>query len=174
MLKGDIDNMSIILKYGFEYATLSGEKKSIYSVSRLVQMSRMLELFFGKYLMTYLAREFSDIYTVFSGGDDFVCISPFQKRLRFINTLYREFESFVAYNQNLHFSIGLQLFKDKTPIAIVDQQVEALLKQAKKASKYKLSKETLSKRGLGLYEERFSLLKSDANFDLEEEINLDW
>jgi hypothetical protein len=66
MLKGDIDNMSIILKYGFEYATLSGEKKSIYSVSRLVQMSRMLELFFGKYLMTYLAREFSDIYTVFS------------------------------------------------------------------------------------------------------------
>ena len=174
MLKGDIDNMSIILKYGFEYATLSGEKKSIYSVSRLVQMSRMLELFFGKYLMTYLAREFSDIYTVFSGGDDFVFIIPFQKRLKFINTLYREFESFVAYNQNLHFSIGLQLFKDKTPIAFVDQQVEALLKQAKKASKYKLSKETLSKRGLGLYEERFSLLKSDANFDLEEEINLDW
>ena len=158
--------MSIILKYGFEYATLSGEKKSIYSVSRLVQMSRMLELFFGKYLMTYLAREFSDIYTVF--------IIPFQKRLKFINTLYREFESFVAYNQNLHFSIGLQLFKDKTPIAFVDQQVEALLKQAKKASKYKLSKETLSKRGLGLYEERFSLLKSDANFDLEEEINLAW
>ena len=57
---------------------------------------------------------------------------------------------------------------------MVDQQAEVLLKQAKKASKYKLSKETLSKRGLGLYEERFSLLKSDANFDLEEEINLDW
>lgn len=70
--------------------------------------------------------------------------------------------------------LDFNFFKDKTPIAIVDQQVEALLKQAKKASKYKLSKETLSKRGLGLYEERFSLLKSDANFDLEGEINLDW
>ncbi|MBQ7074991.1 hypothetical protein IJM86_08380 [bacterium] len=68
MLKGDIDMMGLLFKHGFEYETKGGKEKgkSIYSVSRIVQLSRMLELFFGKYLQNCLQYQFENVYTVFS------------------------------------------------------------------------------------------------------------
>lgn len=59
-------------------------------------MSRMLELFFGKYMNDFLKSEFDHVYTVFSGGDDFVFIVPFQQRLKFIQKIYQIFGNFVA------------------------------------------------------------------------------
>lgn len=174
MLKGDIDNMSILLKYGFEYQDKNGNHNSIYSVSRLVQMSRMLELFFWKHLMRYLQLYFPQVYTVFSGGDDFIFILPFQQRYKFINSLYKAFSDFVAHNEKLHFSLGLQIFKDKTPLVSVDHQAEILLKQAKQASKLHLTKNSLSKRCIALYDPHYVLVKKDSAFDLFQDVQLTW
>ena len=141
MLKWDIDSMSLIFKYWFW---------KTYSISRLMQFSRYLELFFGKYLQKYIKENFSNVYTVFSGWDDFVFILPFEDRKKFVKSLYNEFYKFVANNENIHFSIWVSIFKDKTPFKQVDKITEELLKNSKKfAKQYMKDKtETIIKQGI--------------------------
>lgn len=147
LLKGDIDAMSLVFKHGF------GEH---YSISRLVQFSRFLELFFGKYLQQKLTDSFPDVYTVFSGWDDFVFVVPFDERKKFIQSLYKEFQTFVGQNQYLHFSIWLGIFKHKTPFKQVDKYTEELLKSAKQQAKKWLStKQDLSNYAVCFYEKEF-------------------
>jgi hypothetical protein len=173
MLKGDIDLMSIILKHGFE---------TTYSVSRLVQFSRMLELFFGCYLNNFLKSKFENVYTVYSGGDDFVFIVPFVDRFTFISALYKKFGSFVAGNEKVHFSVGLSIFKDKTPFSAVEQQTEELLKAAKKKAKSVLEdikegeREKLECRGIVVYDKdfTFSFLTTEEITNLEKKSTLEW
>jgi CRISPR-associated protein Cas10/Csm1 subtype III-A len=128
MIKGDVDFMSLILKHGFG---------SIYSLSRLVQFSRYLELFFWAKTEEWLNKTniYQNVYTIFSGWDDFVFIVPFQQRIKFIQEYIEKFHCFVAQNPSLHFSVGMCLFKDKTPLRYVDAECEKILKQAKKISK---------------------------------------
>jgi len=59
-IKGDVDNMSMILGYGFD-------EDNQYSVSRIVSFARLLEYFFGVRTHRFLEEKFGDCsYTVFS------------------------------------------------------------------------------------------------------------
>ncbi|UFX83258.1 type III-A CRISPR-associated protein Cas10/Csm1 [Candidatus Absconditicoccus praedator] len=166
MLCGDIDNMSIILAKGF------GDN---YSVSRLLQFSRFLELFFGNFSQKILEKEFPNVYTVFSGGDDFVFVLPFEKRIEFINKYQEYFQKFTAANHNLHFSLGLSIFKDKKPFQTVNQHTEELLKSAK--NKYKLqmdSRGDLDFRGICIYEQNLAQIDKKI-LDMESILDMqDW
>ena len=126
LIKWDVDNMSIILKHWLEY---------IYSVSRFVQFSRFLELFFGTLTQKFLQNQYNDVYTIFSGWDDFEFIMPFSQSVDFIDTYQQEFNKFVWWSDYLHFSSSIVLFKDKMPIKTISQQWEEVLKSAKKAYK---------------------------------------
>jgi CRISPR-associated protein Csm1 len=133
MLKWDIDSMSLIFKHWFDYWDIKSDKRiPFYSVNRLTQFSRFLELFFGKYLNDKIKEKFENVYTVFSGWDDFVFIVPFWVRQEFTNFLYEEFNSFVAWNYKIHFSIWIWIFKAKTPFKTMNDKTEELLIQAKK------------------------------------------
>lgn len=180
MLKGDIDFMGLLLKHGFSYGT--ERTNTIYSISRVVQLSRVLELFFGKYLHQFLEREFPNVYTVFSGGDDFIFIVPFKDRLIFTKRLSEVFQSFVANNRCVHFSIWLSIFKEKTPFAIVEKQTEKLLKSAKTLSKKMISRQVqnqaaslsdlLKVRGVCLYDPKYVFLPNEV-VDYWETLKLD-
>ena len=178
MLKWDIDAMSIIFKHWFDYWNIKEtERNSFYSVNRLSQFSRFLELFFGTYLNKKIEERFENIYTVFSGWDDFVFIIPFSKREEFIKFLYDEFYKFVWNNSRIHFSIWLWIFKEKTPFKTMDLETENLLKKAKIKSKEKNIKNLedidnlLTYKWLTVYEEGFTKVFNDENISFTKEIN---
>ncbi len=128
MVKWDVDAMSLLFKWGFG---------KTYSMSRIMQFSRYLELFFGKYLQEYIEQNYEDVYTVFSWWDDFVFIVPFKDRKKFVKDLYGQFKKFIGFNENIHFSLWISIFKDKTPFRQVDNITEKLLDSSKKTAKEK-------------------------------------
>lgn len=158
MICGDIDNMSIILSHWF---------KDIYSVSRLVQFSRFMELFFGKFTQELLQNTFPDVYTVFSGWDDFIFVLPFKDRLNFADIYQDCFKKFIANNDKLHFSLWISIFKNKTPFKRVYEDTENLLKSAKQDYKSNLNnkniieEEKLSYRWVCIYQDNMKI--SDIN-----------
>lgn len=143
MLKWDIDAMSLIFKHWFDFwerlkQDIYNENwNTLYSINRLTQFSRFLELFFWTYLNKKIEEKFKNIYTVFSWWDDFIFIVPFLQRQKFVKFIYEEFNSFIWNNEKIHFSIWLWIFKDKTPFKTMDDLTEKLLKKAKKNSKEK-------------------------------------
>lgn len=185
MVKWDIDSMWLLFKHWFDYSTnwwVEVANSTIYSVSRLVQLSRMLELFFWKYLQNEIATEFPDIYTVFSGGDDFVFIVPFRDRFDFIKWISEKFENFTANNKRVHFSIWVSIFKDKTPFSQVDDITENLLKSAKKTVKETIASErqfkefwldVLSTRWICIYDDKIVFTPKGVE-DYREKLKLHW
>jgi CRISPR/Cas system-associated protein Cas10 (large subunit of type III CRISPR-Cas system) len=64
-IKGDVDNMSLILGYGFDDDQTGIHNQ--YSVSRIVSFARLLEYFFGYRTHAFLEKNFAQTsYTVFS------------------------------------------------------------------------------------------------------------
>lgn len=122
-MKGDIDNLGRILREGF--------RKSKLSISRFASFSRMLETFFTGYLQKKLENDFKEIYTVFSGGDDFLVIGPWNKVIDFAKEIRKEFGCFCAVNPDLTFSSGISLFKPHEPIFFCVENVENQLKKSK-------------------------------------------
>ena len=85
-LKADVDNMGIILREGFSDTKLS--------ISRFATFSRSLETFFSGYLQSKMENDFKEIYAVFSGGDDFFVLGPWDKSINFANTIRKDFSLF--------------------------------------------------------------------------------
>jgi len=132
MVKGDVDNMSLVLKYWLP--------DRFYTLSRILTFSRFLELYFGKVLNNWLADEWNNVYTVFSGWDDFVFVMPFfvdetKDLIDFVKAFYGKWWDFIWENPFLHFSTGLGIFKSKTPLKFVYQDSESILKDAKNVVK---------------------------------------
>lgn len=175
MVKWDVDSMSILLKHGFNNNQESDKGTSIYSVSRIVQFSRMLELFFWKHMQDFLAKEFENCYTIFSWGDDFAFIIPAKQRIHFISRLYEEFENFVAHNNKIHFSVGLSLFKDKTPLWEINRYTETLLKESKNKNKNQIGSQrpyNLEQRSICLYDPDYILDYKTSPRSIEQDLTI--
>jgi CRISPR-associated protein Csm1 len=91
----------------------------------------MLEFFFAGYLNVKLKTEFGDIYTVFSGGDDFFLIGPWNQVIDFSYLIRKEFTNFCAENPDMKFSSGIILSKPHEPISYCTKIVEEKLRQSK-------------------------------------------
>ena len=122
-VKADVDNMGEILRVGFQ--------RTKPSISRFVSLSRMLETFFAGYLQKRLETDFRDIYTVFSGGDDFFVIGSWNRAIDFVKTMREEFSKFTGYNPDFTFSAGIVLAKPHEPISFCAEFVEDELKKSK-------------------------------------------
>lgn len=123
-IKADADNMGKILREGFGNTGLS--------LSGYVAFSRMLETFFSGHLHIHSKTEYREIYTVFSGGDDFFIIGPWDKAIDFVSTMRREFYHFCADNPDLAFSAGVILAKPHEPLSYCTHITEAKLEDSKK------------------------------------------
>jgi CRISPR-associated protein Csm1 len=123
-LKADVDNLGLILRDGFKDTRLS--------ISRFATFSRSLETFFSGYLQVKMVADFKENYTVFSGGDDFFVLGPWNKSIEFANRIRKDFSLFCANNPDLTFSVGIYLTKPYEPLSYCAEIVEEKLKLSKR------------------------------------------
>ena len=122
VLKADVDNLGTIFQTG-----LSGH----FSISRYVNLSKSLNYFFTEYLSELLEKKYTNIYTVYAGGDDLFLLGPFPTLLDFTKEFYEQFRNYTCHNPNLSFSAGFALQKPRAPISLGAHRAEAELENAK-------------------------------------------
>lgn len=140
LLKGDIDNLGLIMAYG-----LTDDKEDLTGISRTTTLSNHLKYFFSFFLNGFLfnwEKEAIDnkVYTIFAGGDDLMLITPQSSVVKLINELNKKFDEFTCSNKEVHISYSATHFKDHTPIRIVADFAEESQKDGKKFTKQEQSK----------------------------------
>ncbi|MEM3055049.1 MAG: type III-A CRISPR-associated protein Cas10/Csm1 [Candidatus Bathyarchaeia archaeon] len=125
-LKADVDNLGYIFQAGLKREL--GHKPSI---SRISTLSRSLDLFFSGYFEHLLRIEFYKIYTIYSGGDDLLCLGPWDHILEFARVLRKKFYEYTCNNNSWTMSAGIALVNDSTPVNIATDFANELLKVAK-------------------------------------------
>lgn len=113
-VKIDVDNLGEIF--------ISGFPKEIYSISRYVTLSRLLNHFFNVMVKSILEKDYPEAYTVISGGDDVFIILPWNQALNFIEDLKLKFSIFCCNNYQLHFSTGIVVGYPKEPFALLNEK----------------------------------------------------
>ena len=124
-VKSDVDDMGRILREGFSRA---GFKLTI---SRFAAFSRMLETFFAGYIHKQLKNKFKEVYTIFSGGDDFFIAGPWNKSIDFANSLRVDFSEYCAGNPDMKISTGIILAKHHEPLSFCAELAERTLETSK-------------------------------------------
>lgn len=122
ILKGDVDRLGMIFSLGLQKEA---------SFSRVATLSRMLDLFFSGWMNYALASEFGDCYTVYSGGDDFLLVGPWEETIRLARHIDVDFSHFAAHNQNITLSAGIAVTKPAFPIASSSKLANDYLEKAK-------------------------------------------
>lgn len=155
VLKGDLDNLG-----------------RIFATSRTVQssfagwaaMSRRISAFFTVALPHLCAREprYSDLYTVFAGGDDFVLIGPWKHMRGFAVKLRQEFRHYVAENGAFHFSASYLMAKPGHPLRAIVDRLEAGLDGAKRRA---------GKNAIAIHEGEVDIMSWDAFLDIQKQVD---
>lgn len=152
LIKGDIDNLGLIMAYGLvrdkEEIKNKDEEKDLTAISRTTTLSNHLKYFFSFFLNGSLAdwekqKDENKVYTVFAGGDDLMLICPHSSSLALLNKFDSLFTKFVCKNPEIHISYSLTNFKHGTPIRIVADMAEENQKKSKNKFKNKIDKEEL-------------------------------
>ncbi|MBF0121379.1 MAG: type III-A CRISPR-associated protein Cas10/Csm1 [Desulfobacterales bacterium] len=133
VLKGDIDNLGLIMS--------SGLNPKRFTISRISTLSRQLNYYFSVYLPHILATErcFNDIYTVFAGGDDFFLIGPWNRISELSVKLKNSFAEYVCRNPEIHFSASITLHKPHSTIDSMSEMAEKGLETSKSGGKNSLT-----------------------------------
>lgn len=143
LIKGDIDNLGLIMAYGLDRDKNSinndNKEKDLTGISRTTTLSNHLKYFFSFFLNGFLAEwenKASDnkVYTIFAGGDDLMIVTPQSSALRLVKAINDEFSKFTCDNKELHISYSTTNFKDHTPIRIVADFAEENQKEGKKCT----------------------------------------
>lgn len=139
ILKMDVDNLGAVFAYGLPAGTRS--------LSKYLTLSRMMEIFFGKYLPD-ICREISDLinpaiseetsndtmfYINYAGGDDLVILGPAAGILELASAIRQDFFRYTN-NRNLTISGGIFIQKPKQPVRFGVLQAEKYLDQSKELS----------------------------------------
>ena len=157
LIKGDVDNLGLIMAYG-----LLDDTNDLTAVSRTTTLSNHLKYYFSFFLNGFLkdwensktlTKEDADknlnknsdefqkfikhnkVYTIFAGGDDLMLITPQSSALELIRQLNNKFSEFVCDNKEVHISYSITHFKDHTPIKLVSDFAEQNQKEGKKTTK---------------------------------------
>ncbi len=125
ILKADVDNLGFVFMEGFSQR---------YSVSRVSTLSRMLDLFFSGYVNVLLEKEFTNVYSVFSGGDDLFLVGPWDKMPELALRLNRDFRAYAAGNPCFTITAAVTLENAVSNVKTFSQTCEHRLKQAKTQS----------------------------------------
>jgi len=111
VLRMDVDNLGAVFGFGLK---LPGKGKGIESLSRVVNLSRDLNLFFLGYLNTIARRR--NIYITYSGGDDLFVVGSWINCLEFVEDVRTAFSRYTGHNPSLTISGGLYFSKPSFPV----------------------------------------------------------
>ncbi len=128
LLKADVDYLGFLFHYGLRRRHADEDR---FTLSRLAQVSRMMDLYFTGYLKGLLHREFPATYTVYAGGDDLLLIGPWRQALQLARRINETFRAYTAFNPNITISAGLSLFKAHYPVNRAVREAEGFLEMAK-------------------------------------------
>lgn len=128
ILKADVDNLGVLMAAGFP--------DTLFTISRLANISRQLNNFFTIYLPFLLQtnEKFKHVYTVFAGGDDLFLIGPWRIMGELALELRRQFTRYVCDNDQVTFSAGISLHKTHVPVDRLAAAAEESLVQSKDAT----------------------------------------
>ncbi|WP_456395329.1 type III-A CRISPR-associated protein Cas10/Csm1 [Desulfurobacterium sp.] len=165
VLKADVDNLGFIFMKGFVGIenTKDKSRQSLYSVSRVLYLSRMIDYFFSVVLTEKIRNKYKNIYTVFAGGDDLFLIGPWEDMFNFIKEMEEDFRRYAAYNPDITFSSGILITKPDVPVYFLAEGAE------KELEKSKNTKNCITVFGRTTTYEDFRKLLKISN-DLEREI----
>lgn len=178
LIKGDIDNLGLLMAYG-----LSDDANDFTGISRTTTLSNHLKYFFGFFMNGFLkenAKEFYP-YTIFAGGDDLMLICPQSRALDLLIKFDNSFSEFTCGNKEIHITYSVTHFKENTPVRIVAAFAEEAQENAKekaKGKKYNNTDEMLNdpqcfypknnKASLNLFN---SIIKTENQVFLNEKCN---
>ncbi|MEI8183518.1 MAG: type III-A CRISPR-associated protein Cas10/Csm1 [Desulfomonile sp.] len=128
-LKLDIDNVGWIFQFGL--AGQGEDQLDRRSVSRLSTLSNSLTRFFSLHMEGLIRKHFPGVYTVYSGGDDLLCLGPWDQIFALAGRLRQDFRHYCCENPALTVSAGIALFGTKTPIILMSEETERLLQFSK-------------------------------------------
>ena len=113
-----MDNLGLVMRYGLKIDDIDMEQrevKDITSISRVATISRMLDSFFS-YWLKEKAKFEKDSYIVYSGGDDFMIVGPWDRLIDMAKEIRESFRKFVGGNENITLTCGIVLTKAKSPL----------------------------------------------------------
>lgn len=141
LLKADVDRLGFIFAHGLEKRPKEDgvARQGMFSLSRFVQLSRMLDLYFTGYLPGLLRREFPNTYVVYAGGDDLLLIGPWFQTLYLAKRVQETFNEYTGKNPNITISAGLSLMHSNYPVNRAVEEVETFLEEAKNAGRNRVS-----------------------------------
>ncbi|MBN2532131.1 MAG: type III-A CRISPR-associated protein Cas10/Csm1 [Spirochaetales bacterium] len=137
-VKMDVDSLGALFVHGFRHKDEHGNFISLFSLSRYIGMSRMLNLFFNVYIKDLLKEKYSCFYTVLSGGDDLFIIMPWNRVIDFVEDVRERFRLFVCNNPDIHFSTGVEIAKESFPIHKAAARAEENIREAKDAGRNRI------------------------------------
>ncbi|NUN09544.1 MAG: type III-A CRISPR-associated protein Cas10/Csm1 [Ignavibacteriaceae bacterium] len=140
LIKGDIDNLGLIMAYGLSRDSESAEK-GMSAISRTTTLSNHLKYYFSFFLNGFLQDwekkdKENKVYTIFAGGDDLMLITPQSSAVKLLAELNEKFNDFVCANPEVHISYSVTHFKDHTPIRLVADIAEENQKEGKSINKW--------------------------------------
>lgn len=119
----DVDDLGLIFGHGIKGASLA----------QIITLSRELNYFFTAHF-NKRAQE-SQIYVVYSGGDDAFAVGKWDKIMHFAKTLRADFQKFICHqdnrNSDVHFSAGIFMSNPHYPIGRFYRDTKGLQDQAK-------------------------------------------
>lgn len=99
ILRGDLDNL------GKVFASITNVDENQKSpISMVSTLSSEIELFFGVELEKFVAEEFKNCNVVYSGGDDFMILGPWNDLLMLSHGIAKRF---IEYSRNEELSISM-------------------------------------------------------------------
>lgn len=106
VIRMDVDSLGKIF--------IEGITNQSYTMARIANISRELDLFFTGYL-NELARKYN-IYITYSGGDDLFVVGHWEQALKFAMEVRKDFARMVCGNPNITISGGSFLMRKNFPI----------------------------------------------------------
>ena len=130
VLKADVDNLGLVFS--------CGTRQERFTISRLATLSRQMNHFFAVYLPHLLKTDsrFTNIYTVFAGGDDLFLIGPWNRIIDFASFLKERFTEYVCHNPAVTISAGITVHKPGEPIGSMSESAETALEMSKDRKPY--------------------------------------
>ena len=98
-----------------------------WSLARTACLSRMIDGYFSIRLPDVLQREWTDIYTVYAGGDDLLLLGPWQDVFAFAAVLREDFDLFSLGNPAVTLSAAIALFDVKSPVSAAAREARRCL-----------------------------------------------
>lgn len=168
VLKADIDNLGALFQKVSGGA--DGAEQPVFSqgISRQVAFSRMLDAFWTLWLPEELREnpKYSNIYTVFAGGDDLFLIGKWDTIIDFALHLRNQFEKYTCYNPGITLSAGIAILK---PGEVINKFYDLSEKALEASKEYKDGKGNV-KNALTLFGETISWTRQDELHTCYEDI----